>query len=626
MRRLLVILPFYTAIVVWTGCGQSSPQIATQPQSHTIVVGQTATFSVIAGGGSSLTCQWMKNSTPIPGATLGVYTTPPATASDSGAQYSAVLKNSGGSVTSATATLTVVPSTDVLTYHNDLARTGQNSTESILTLANVNVNQFGRLGLYRTDGFVDAQPLYVSNVTIPNLGAHNLLIVATENASVYAFDADTGVSLWKTSLLTQNETASNDPSYPTGPQIGANATPVIDRKMGAHGAIYVEASSKDNTGNYHQRLHALDLVLGTEMLNGPTEIEAKFPGTGDNSDGTNVIFDPMQYRERASLLLSNGVVYTTWASHYDVRPYTGWIIGYSEFTLAQVNVFNVTPNGNDGAIWMSGAGPAADSAGNIYFLDANGSFDDTMDANGFPSQGDYGNAFIKLSTTGNQLAVADYFVMEFTAAESLQDLDLGSGGALLLPDMSDGAGHTLHLAVGAGKDMDIYVVNRDSMGKMSANDANVYQELPNALPGGIWSAPAYFNNTIFYGPRNGQIEAFEITNGKLAASASFQSANSFGTPGATPTVSANGTTNGIVWAAESVPGKWPNQPPAPFALGLGVLHAYDASNLHEIYNSNQAPNYADQIPISKFVAPMIANGKVFVGTPIGVAVFGLRQQ
>ena len=224
--------------------------------------------------------------------------------------------------------------------------------------------------------------------------------------------------------------------------------------------------SKDGSGNYHQRLHALDLALGTELFGGPVDIQATYPGTGDNSDGTNVIFDPGQYKERAALLLLNGVIYTGWASHCDIRPYTGWIMGYSESTLAQTSVLNVTPNGNEGAIWMSGAGLAADSSGNIYFLDANGDFDTTLNASGFPSDGDYGNAFMKLSTSGG-LAVADYFEMDNEASENGSDTDLGSGGAMVLPDLSDGAGHTMHLAVGAGKDTNLYVVNRDSMGKFS---------------------------------------------------------------------------------------------------------------------------------------------------------------
>ncbi len=578
-----------------------------------MVVGQRATFTVAASGSGPLSYRWQKGTTPIAGATSAAYTTAPATPAADGSQFSVVISSPNGDVTSNSATLTVNPATDVLTYHNDNARTGQNLTESILTTTNVNSAQFGKLGFYTVDGIVDAEPLYASNVAVPSAGTHNLLIVATENGSVYAFDADSGLTIWQVSLLQPGETADPDPASPTFPAIGVNATPVIDRTSGPNGAIYVVAESAQTENgpmSHHQRLHALDLVLGTELFSGPVDIQATYPGTGDNSDGTNVVFDPGQYRERTALLLLNGVIYTAWASHYDIRPYTGWIIGYSGSTLAQTSVLNVTPNGNSGAIWMSSAGLASDTSGNIYFLDANGTFDSTLNASGFPSEGDYGNAFMKVSTAGNQLAVADYFEMSNGFAESGGDTDLGSGGALLLPDLSDGSGHTLHLAVGAGKDSNLYVVNRDSMGKFSANDSGIYQELEAALPIGVWSTPAYFNSTIYYGSVDSPIRAFTISNAKLSTHSTAQTAKSFEYPGATPSISANGASNGLVWAVENT--------------SLAVLRAYDATNLNELYDSNQASGGRDQFGASsKFITPMIANGKVFVGTPNGVAVFGI---
>jgi hypothetical protein len=481
-------------------------------------------------------------------------------------------------------------------------------TEGILTLSNVNAARFGKVNFYLADGLVDAQPLYASNEKFPNNTTHNLLIVATESGSVYAFDADSGTRMWQVSTLGTGETPSDDPGCTACPAIGVNATPVIDRTHGSNGAIYVVATSKDALGNYHQRLHALDLALGSELFGGPVEIKATYPGTGDNSDGTNVVFDPKQYRERAALLLLNGIVYTSWASHYDNRPYTGWILGYDASTLAQVSVLNVTPNGSEGAIWMSGGGLAADTSGNIYFADANGDFDDTLDANGFPSSGDYGNALIKLSTSG-VTCVADYFEMYDEAEENAEDVDLGSGGTMVLPDLSDGSGGIVHLAVAAGKDTNIYVVNRESMGKYSPNNSGVYQELAGALPGGVWASPAYFNNTVYYGSVGSPLQAFSITNAKLSSRASAQSLNSFGYPGTSPSISANGTSNGIVWAFENA--------------AIAVLHAYNADTLSEIYNSNQSGT-RDQFGWgNKFITPLIVNGKVFVGTPSGVAVFGL---
>ncbi len=590
------------------------PSITQQPSNQTVTAGQTATFSVTATGTAPLSYQWQKGSTPITGATLASYTTPATVISDNGSQFRVVVTNSTGNATSNPATLTVnavsAGTTDVLTYHNDIARTGQNLNETILTTSNVTSATFGKLGFYTVDGLVDAEPLYASSVAVPSNGTHNLLIVPTEHDSVYAFDADSGTVIWHVSMLKAGESSSDNRGCgQVTPEIGVTATPVIDRTRGPNGTIYLVAMSKDGSGNYHQRLHALDLALGTELLSGPKDIQATYPGTGDNSNGTNVVFDPAQYKERVGLLLMNGIIYTGWASHCDDRPYTGWIMGYSESTLAQTSVLNITPNGNEGAIWMAGAGLAADNSGNIFFLDANGEFDSSLNASGFPSSGDYGNAFMKLSTSSG-LAVADYFEMDNQSQENSTDTDLGSGGTIVLPDLSDGNGHTLHLAVGAGKDSNLYVVNRDSMGKFTSNNTGVYQELAGALPGGVWAMPAYFNNTIYYGSVGSPILAFTITSAKLSTAATAHTSNSFGYPGATPSVSANGTSNGIVWASE-------NSSP-------GVLHAYNASTLNELYNSNQASGGRDQFGAgNKYITPMIVNGKVFVGTTNGVAVFGL---
>ena len=607
---LFVII--FMGFAICAGCGGVPPTIATQPTDKTVIAGQTATFSVAASGHGELKYRWERGGTAIAGANRASYTTNATSMADGGAQFNVVVSNGAGSAKSSAATLTVAPTTDVLTSHNDNARTGQNLTEAILTTSNVNATTFGKIASYAMDGVVDAEPLYVSNVTIPNQGTHHLLIVATENGSVYALDADSGGTMWRVTTLGTGESPSDDPGCPPCGQIGVNATPAIDRTMDGHGAVYVVAASKDGSGNYHQRLHALDLTTGSELFGGPVEIHATYPGTGDNSDGTNVIFDPRQYRERAALLLLNGVIYTTWASHWDVRPYTGWIIAYSASTLAQTSVLNVTPNGSDGAIWMSGAGPAADSAGNIYFADANGDFDATLNSSGFPANGDFGNSFLKLSTGGGGLAVADYFVMENYAEENIGDVDFGSGGAMVLPDLSDGAGHTLHLAVGAGKDSNLYVVNRDAMGKLSANDINVYQKLVGVLPGGVWAMPAYFKNTVYYASVASPLQAFTFSNGKLSGSATAQSANSFAYPGATPSVSANGPSNGIVWAVQG-------------GTQAGTLHAYDAISLKELYNSDQMGSRDQFAWGSKFVPPTIVNGKVYVGTVTGVVVFGLLQ-
>ncbi len=502
---------------------------------------------------------------------------------------------------------------DVLTYHNDNARTGQYLSEVTLTPANVNSAQFGKLFQLTVDGKVDAQPLYASSVAILNQGTHNVLYVATENDSVYAFDADNGSQLWQVSLIEQGETTSdNRGCTQVTPEIGITSTPVIDRTSGPNGAIYAVAMTKDSSSAYHQRLHALDITSGAELFGGPTEVKASYPGTGANTNGTNVIFDPGQYVDRPGLLLLNGVVYTSWGSHCDFTPYTGWIIGYNESTLGQVSVIDLTPNGSDGAIWMAGTGLAADSAGFIYPLMANGTFDTTLNSSGFPSQGDYGNAMVKISTANGGLSVADYFTMSNTVSESNADEDLGSGGALILPNMTDANGVTHQLAVGAGKDQTLYLADCNNMGKFNPSADNIYQELPGALPGGIWGAPAYYSGLglLYYGPVGSSLMAFQLANARIQASAVSTTVTMFEYPGTTPSISANGASNAIVWAAE-------NSNPA-------ILHAYPANNLtSELYNSNQAGTRDQFGTGNKFITPTIANGKVYVGTTNGVGVFGL---
>jgi outer membrane protein assembly factor BamB len=503
--------------------------------------------------------------------------------------------------------------TDVLTYHYNVFRQGATIQETTLTPSNVNFNTFGKINFFAVDGKVDAQPLFVNKQFI-NGSLNDTVYVVTENDSVYAFSANNGRQFWKVSALGQGETPSDDHGCgQISPQIGITDTPVIDKGNGPNGAIYFVAMTKDSSSNYHQRLHALDLRTGAELFGGPTEISAMYPGTGDGSQNGEVIFAPGQFAERAGILEYGSTLYISFTSHCDSRPYTGWIMAYNSRTLAQSTVIDVTPNGHEGAIWMAGEGLAADSAGNIYFLDGNGTFDTTLNSQGFPSSGDYGNAFMKLSNSTGTLTVVDYFNMYDTVQESDSDEDLGSGGAIVLPDLMDNNGGVHHLAVGAGKDSNIYVVNRDNMGKFNPNnDSAIYQEIDGALPGGVWASPAYFNNTVYYGDTGETLKAFPISNAMLATTPSSQSGNLFIYPGTTPTVSANQTSNGIVWAVA-------NTDPA-------ILYAYDATNLaNQLYNSNQAGTRDQFGPGNKFITPMIANGKVFVGTQTGVAVFGLLQ-
>ncbi len=500
----------------------------------------------------------------------------------------------------------------MLTYHNDIERTGQNLTESVLTTSNINnvtnpTPSFGQLFQDSVDGLVDAQPLIKTQVSIPGHGVHDVLYVVTENDSVYAFDADTsGPPLWQVSVVGTGETPSDPRGCSQVPnQIGITSTPVIDPSAGPNGTIYLVAMSKNTTTSaYIQRLHALDMTTGAEEFGGPATVTATFsPGPA---------FSPGQYKERAALLLLNGQIITTWASHCDDKPYNGWIMAYDQNTLAQTSVLDITPSGSEGAIWQAGGGPAADSSGNIYLLDGNGTFDTTLTAQEFPSKGDFGNGFLKLSNSSG-LQVTDFFEPYDTVNESNEDADLGSGASMVLPDMTDSTGTTKSLAVGAGKDGNIYLVDRTNMGKWNStsnNNLNAYQVLTGALDNGEWAVPAYFNFTLYYGGVSEPLQAFGFTQAKLGAMPSSISSETYAYPGTSPSISANGTSNAIVWAIEN-------------GSSGGVLHAYAATNLAtELYNSSKVA--ADGFSDNKFVTPTIANGKVYVGTPNSVAVFGLK--
>ena len=519
-----------------------------------------------------------------------------------------------------------VLATDVLTFHNNPARTGLNDHETTLAPANVNQDNFGLLFNLPVDGKVDAQPLYISSVPIHGVGRKNVAVVATEHDSVYAFDADSGAPYWHVSLLGNQEVPSDNRGCDqVAPEIGITATPVIIRASGNPGTIYLVAMSKANgkkTTVYHQRLHALSLGDGSEVAGSPVEVEASFPGKGPGNNGSgHVIFNPADYKERAALLLHNNIVYTAWASHCDIAPYTGWIIGYHVNSLARVKVLNVDPNGNPGSpflpdgsgnsFWGSGAGLSVDNNGYLYGLTANGPFGEPS-SNGFPKSGDYGDTFLKLSA--QTLNVIDYFTPYNQAQEAAADTDLGSGGTLVLPNMTAASGEIVHLAVGAGKDGNIYLVNRNRMGKINqktSDNSNIYQEV--ALGGSVFGSPAYFNGYLFYGAVNATLNQFTFHDGLLSTNATSATTVSFGYPGTTPSVSSSGSDSGIVWAYENA------------SSGDAVLHAYNALDLtQELYNSTQAPNNRDAFGAgNKFIVPTICNGKVFAASTNSVGVFGL---
>jgi outer membrane protein assembly factor BamB len=520
----------------------------------------------------------------------------------------------GGPAASSSNTNSSPPAVDVVTYKYDSARTGQNRNETVLTVDKVNVTKFGLKLALTVDGVVDAQPLYLSKVSIAG-SSHNVVYVATEHDSVYAIDADSGATLWQVSLLKTGEITSVVPGCAAvTPEMGITATPVIDRSAGTNGAIYVVAQSI--AAGYIQRLHALDLTTGEELFNGPTDIVASYT----NAAGTTT-FDPFRQLERPALLLVNGQILTSWASHCDVPPYGGWIIAYNQSDLTQTAAINVAPSsgipfvgGNASnvygpAIWMSGAGPAADADGNVFMLTGNGQFEATPDLSGFPSLGDYGNSFLKLANTATSLKIADYFTMSDEVTESFNDQDLGSGGVMLLPDQTDAKGTTRQLAIGAGKDGTIYVVERGSMGRFNADTNNNWQAIAGQL-GPVYGSPAYFNRTIYYGGHSGFLQQFYINDAKLSTSPVSSSPTAY-ISGTSPIVSANGNADAIVWAVDG-------------SSSPSVLHAYDARRISiELYNSSQAPGARDAFTATRFPMPMEADGKVFVGGPGTLSIFGL---
>jgi hypothetical protein len=497
------------------------------------------------------------------------------------------------------ATVYVSAYAGVFTHHNDNARTGQNLNETVLTPANVSASSFGKLFSYQLDGIAHASPLYVAGVNIPGLGLRNVVYVATEHDSVYAFDADgrSAAPLWKVSFTNPAAGITVVPPGDTGeccdisPEIGITGTPVIDP---ATGTLYVVVKTKEISGGttrYVQRLHALDVATGAEKLGGPVVIQG------------GALFDPLKENQRPALLLNNGVVYIAFASHGDYLPYHGFVLGYNATTLQQAMAFCASPNDKAG-IWMGNAGPAADSAGNIYFPTANGHFN--------PSTGDYGSTLIKLSPSG---VVLDYFTPSNQSTLDSQNLDLASAGTILLPDQP---GAHPHLALVAGKNANIHLVDRDNMGKYNGSTDTSVQSLWNIFPYGTpepgnYSAPVYFNGTVYYGPVADAVKAFRLNNGLLPTVPTSQSQAVFAYPGATLSVSVNGTANAILWAVERTSVSTP-----------GVLHAYDPSNLaNEYYNSNQAGTRDTLDVASKFSVPVVANGKVFIGAASMLVVYGL---
>jgi len=535
--------------------------------------------------------------------TSGLYTPPAAVGT-----HTVTVKTSDLSqAASATVYISNYPGT--FTHHNDNLRTGQNQSETVLKPSNVGSSFFGKLFSYPVDGLIFASPLYVANVNIPSQGYHNVVYVATEHNSVYAFDADgvTSSPLWHTSFLKSGVTTvpcadvgeCGDVPY----EYGITSTPVIDPSTGT---LYTVAKTKEGS-NYVQRLHALDITTGAEKFGSPVVIQATVPGTGTGSSGGQLPFSPLRENQRTALLLSNGVVYFAFGSHGDYPPYHGWVFGYNATTLARTVAVCVTPNNDAGGIWQGGGGLATDATGNIYFATGDGTF--TANTGG----SDYGDCYVRMSPAG---AILDYFAPHDQLALDEGNLDLCAGGVILLPDQP---GPHPHILLGSGKNATLYVIDRDNMGHFNPNDdSNAIQTLPDIFAAGQppepgnFINPVYFNGTVYFCPGTDNLQAFPVTNGRLSTSPTSRSNEVFPYPGGVMTVSANGNTDGIIWALQKIDTTTP-----------GVLYAYDPTNVGVVlYSSNQSGSRDVLAPAGKFSVPVVANGKVFVAVQRQLTVFG----
>ncbi len=504
--------------------------------------------------------------------------------------------------------LSAAVAAQMTTSQVDNARTGAYLNETTLTPRNVNAQQFGKLFTLQVDGDIYAQPLFLSGVQIPGKGRHDILFIATEHDSVYAFDAygNPSAPLWQTSFLAHGATtvAEEDTQcFFIRPEVGITSTPVIDARTGT---IYVLARTKVghtfSTNEFHQQLHALAVTTGAEKFGGPVEIQATVRGRGDGSANGNVAFNPLRENPRAALLLSNNTVYLSWASSCDVGPYHGWVMAYDAQTLKQKATFNDSPDADDGGIWASDTGIASDKDGNVYVATGNGRFDA---ANGGR---DYGDTLIRLN--GQSLSIADYFTPFNADQLNADDNDLGSGGPMLLPDQP---GQHAHLVLIGGKAPTIYLLDRDRLGRFQpGSNGQAVQVTP--ASGGIFGSFAYWSHNVYVMADSDALRDYEIRDGKLI----FKAASSFTLKdhAATPAVSANGAKDGVVWVVSSK--GWNSRD------RTAVLHAVDASNVaHELYNSEQNAARDRAALALRFNIPTIVNGHVYIGAKREVDVYGL---
>jgi IPT/TIG domain len=649
--------------VASVGVGFTVVQVSVSPQLAAVVVTtQTQQFTASVAGGAGVT--WSVDRVAGGNAAVGTISasglyTPPSTAGT----HTVTATSVANSANSASAIVAVTDLAGVFTHHNDLSRDGTNTQEYGLTPATVNTNTFGKLFSCAVDGAAYTQTLWVPSLSIGTGGGiHNVIFVATQHDSLFAFDADANpcVQYWQVNLLdtlhggTSGETSVVWNTVGNGygdiyPEVGVTGTPVIDPTTNT---IYLVSTSQNSSqGTFYQRLHALDLATGSEEPNAPVSIAASVPGNGDGSSGGMVSFSPQMENQRPGLALAGGTVYVGWSAHEDAFPWHGWLIGYSASNVQQqASVFNTSPNGGAGGIWAGGGAPAVDSDGNIYVSTGNGVFD----ANNTPPfpDNDYGDSVLKLTpftgstSNGENLNLVDSFTPDDQSCLANSDTDLGSGDVVLLPDQTSGS-LPPHLLVQMGKEGVVYLVNRDDMGRFSGQgsscsgaNSQVVQTFVGS-PSGFYGTPAFWQNNLYFAgslDNTGsgdylKLFTFNPSTGQFDTAPASESSYFYNFPGASPSVSSRGASNGLVWAidASAYGHSNPNanncsQVPVPASCsGPAVLHAYDAGNLLiEYWNSSMAANNRDQAGNAvKFVPPTVANGKVYLSTRTEIDVYGL---
>ncbi|HZO23793.1 MAG TPA: hypothetical protein VFB37_14920, partial [Steroidobacteraceae bacterium] len=593
--------------------------VAITPRNAALTLSQSQQFTAGSSGGGSVS--WSVDGVAGGNGTVGTINSsglylPPATPGT----HTVKATSTSQSTNFATAAVAVTDLAGIYTYHGDLARTGQNTHEYALTPATVQSPSFGKRWSCAVDGDVYAQPLYVANLAIGG-GTHNVLFVVTMHDSVYAFDADNSgcVTYWHVSFLGTGITSvsSTDNGCTDVPnEYGITGTPVIDPTSRT---LYLVALTKES-GAFFQRLHALNIQTGAEQANSPVVIQGSVTGAG----GKSVTFSALQENKRGGLVLSNGGLYITWASHCDNGPWWGWLMRYDATSLAQTAIFNTTPDGSEGGIWMSGGAVAVDSTGSLFFSTGNGTFDDTGSlVPPVAPRNDFGESFLKVNPSS--LTVEDFYTPSQEAAWSNQDLDIASSGVVVLPDGAGPSGHP-NVLIGSDKQGHLWMIDRTQMSRFSSTSDNVVQFL--TLPPGcadecVLGTPAFWNDTVYFGIGFGNVVALPLSGGLIpagtgnVAAPSSHSTEKYGFPSPTPMISASPGGGGLVWVLDNQ-----KNGTGGAALGPAVLRGYDASNLGKtVYDSSAASDTPANAV--KFTVPVVANGHVYVGGRSQLTVYGL---